>query len=50
MTTEGLEKKLKISKDTCIHCPTEELAKHVLIFNFTIRFKMVQAERLYNTY
>lgn len=34
MTTEGLEKKLKISKDTCIHCPTEELAKHVLsIFN-----------------
>ena len=25
-----LEKKLKISKDTCIHCTTEELAKQVL--------------------
>ena len=30
MTTEELEKKLKISKDTCIHCPTLELAKQVL--------------------
>ena len=30
MTTEELENKLKISEDTCIHCPTEELAKHVL--------------------
>ncbi len=31
---EKLEKKLKISEKTCIHCPTEELAKHVLsIFN-----------------
>lgn len=34
MTTEELQKKLKISKDTCIHCPTLELAKQVLsIFN-----------------
>ena len=30
MTIEELEKKLKINKNTCIHCPTEELAKHVL--------------------
>ena len=30
MTTEELEKKLKISKDTWIHCPTLELAKQVL--------------------
>lgn len=30
MTTEELENKLKISKDTCIHCTTEELAKQVL--------------------
>lgn len=34
MKKEELEEKLKISKNTCIHCPTEELAKHVLtIFN-----------------
>ena len=34
MTTKELEKKLKISNDTCIHCPTLELAKQVLsIFN-----------------
>ncbi len=33
MTTE-LENKLKINKNTCIHCPTEKLAKQVLnIFN-----------------
>ena len=30
MITEELEKKLKISKDTCIHCTTKELAKQVL--------------------
>ena len=30
MTTKELEKKLKISNDTCIHCPTLELAKQVL--------------------
>ena len=30
MTTEELEKKLKISKNTCIHCPTSALAKQVL--------------------
>ena len=30
MTTEELEKKLKISKNTCIHCPTLELATQVL--------------------
>lgn len=34
MTTKELENKLKISKKTCIHCPTLELAKQVLsIFN-----------------
>ena len=34
MTTEELEKKLKISKYTWIHCPTLELEKQVLsIFN-----------------
>lgn len=30
MTTKKLENKLKISGDTCIHCPTSELAKQVL--------------------
>ena len=30
MTTEEIEEKLKISKNTCIHCPTFELAKQVL--------------------
>ena len=30
MTTTELENKLKISKNTCIHCPIEELAKQVL--------------------
>ena len=30
MTTEELEKKLKISTNTCIHCSTLELAKQVL--------------------
>lgn len=30
MTTKELENKLKISENTCIHCPTEELAKQVL--------------------
>ncbi len=30
MTTKELENKLKISEKTCIHCPTEELAKQVL--------------------
>ena len=30
MTTKELEKKLKISEKTCIHCPTLELAKQVL--------------------
>ena len=30
MNIEELENKLKISKDTCIHCPTLELAKQVL--------------------
>ena len=30
MTTKELEKKLKISENTCIHCPTLELAKQVL--------------------
>ena len=30
VTTEELEKKLKISDGTCVHCPTEELAKQVL--------------------
>ena len=29
MTTAELEKKLKISEKTCIHCPTLELAKQV---------------------
>lgn len=34
MTKEELEKKLKISENTCIHCSTLELAKQVLnIFN-----------------
>lgn len=34
MTTEELEKRLKISESTCVHCPTLELAKQVLnIFN-----------------
>ena len=31
MTNKELESKLKISKDTCIHCTTLELAKQVLI-------------------
>ena len=36
MTTKELEKKLKISKNTYIHCPTIELAKQVLdIFHKT---------------
>ena len=30
MTTTELEKRLKISEKTCIHCPTLELAKQVL--------------------
>ena len=30
MTTEELENKLKISRNTCIYCPTLELAKQVL--------------------
>jgi hypothetical protein len=36
MTKEELEKKLKISENTCIHCPTIEQAKQVLdIFHKT---------------
>ena len=30
MTTEEIKNKLKISENTCIHCPTLELAKQVL--------------------
>lgn len=47
MTTEELEKKLKISKDTCIHCPTLELAKQVLSIFHQLGLKWCRDNTIY---
>ena len=49
MTTEELEEKLKISKDTWIHCPTLELAKQVLSIFHQLGLKWC-SEKRYITY
>ena len=47
MTTEELEKKLKISKDTWIHCPTLELAKQVLSIFHQLGLKWCRENTIY---
>lgn len=44
MTTKELEKKLKISENTCIHCPTFELAKKVLSIFHQLGLKWCSGE------
>ena len=47
MTTEELENKLKISKNTWIHCPTLELAKQVLNIFHQLGLKWCRENTIY---
>lgn len=49
MTTEEIKNKLKISENTCIHCPTLELVKQVLIIFNQLGLRW-SSEKHYITY